>query len=439
MRKSICIISFSPIARDARVLRQIKTLSPHYNLTVIGYGSPPKEWADARTITWKLLPAPWTSPAPSANPSGSKNSSAGHGSAPSLKSRIARPLKKTPLYKPLVRLHNFLGWLYSTGLLLLGRVVPSAYEVWYAQQWGEPRALACALSAACDAYHANDWNALPIAGKSAGRNHAKLVFDAHEYAPLEYENRRNWWLVSPMIISMLKKYSRQVDVSTTVAPLIAERYHKEFDLNPVVVMNAPERIEVSPRDVNPNQISLVHHGIAAALRKPELMIETLALCDRRYSLHFMLIPSDYLPTLKALAQKRAPGRVAFHDPVPPESIVQRIAEYDMGFCLIPPTTYNYLACLPNKFFDYVAAGLAVCAGPSPEMVRLISEYGFGVVAPSFNPSEIAAELNRLTAEDISMMKFKALEARTVLNAEVEMGKLLSLYEQLFAGGRECAA
>ena len=87
----------------------------------------------------------------------------------------------------------------------------------------------------------------------------------------------------------------------------------------------------------------------------------------------------------------------------------------------------------------VAAGLAVCAGPSPEMVRLISEYGFGVVAPSFNPSEIAAELNRLTAKDISMMKFKALEARTVLNAEVEMGKLLSLYEQLFAGGRECAA
>src|SRR6202011_3239782 len=38
-RKSICLLSFSLIRRDARVLRQIEYLSKHYQVTVIGYGN----------------------------------------------------------------------------------------------------------------------------------------------------------------------------------------------------------------------------------------------------------------------------------------------------------------------------------------------------------------------------------------------------------------
>jgi hypothetical protein len=40
-RPTICIISFSPIARDARVLRQIDYLAPHYDLAVLGHGASP--------------------------------------------------------------------------------------------------------------------------------------------------------------------------------------------------------------------------------------------------------------------------------------------------------------------------------------------------------------------------------------------------------------
>src|SRR5205823_7738769 len=38
VRDRVCIISFSLIQRDARVLRQIEYLSREYDLTVIGYG-----------------------------------------------------------------------------------------------------------------------------------------------------------------------------------------------------------------------------------------------------------------------------------------------------------------------------------------------------------------------------------------------------------------
>jgi hypothetical protein len=126
----------------------------------------------------------------------------------------------------------------------------------------------------------------------------------------------------------------------------------------------------------------------------------------------------------------APGRVFFHQPVRPAEIVSRISEFDMGIFVLPFTSFSYWAALPNKFFDFIAAGLAVCIGPSPEMTQLVRQFGFGVVTRSFEPAEVADTLNRLSAADIDQMKLKALEAGDTLNADVEMAKLIALYTGL---------
>jgi glycosyltransferase involved in cell wall biosynthesis len=87
--------------------------------------------------------------------------------------------------------------------------------------------------------------------------------------------------------------------------------------------------------------------------------------------------------------------------------------------------------LPNKFFDYVMAGLAVCIGPSPSMVEMVNKYGFGCVAPSFDPKDFAKLLNGLTLEQLSRMRASSRKAAKELNAEKEMAKLFELYKKLF--------
>jgi hypothetical protein len=64
------------------------------------------------------------------------------------------------------------------------------------------------------------------------------------------------------------------------------------------------------------------------------------------------------------------------------------------------------------------------------MMRIVQEHGMGVVAGSFEATELAARLNGLQAEQIHSMKRRSLEAARIFNADAEMGKLLSLYEQL---------
>jgi hypothetical protein len=142
-----------------------------------------------------------------------------------------------------------------------------------------------------------------------------------------------------------------------------------------------------------------------------------------------------LQYLKKLADEVAPGRVFFHNPVAPTKVVERISEYDMGFYLLEPTNFNNSAALPNKFFDFIMAGLAVCIGPSPSMAELVRQYGFGCVAPTFNPSDVAYMLNQLNIDQLTAMQQAAREVARQLNANTEMGKVVELYQQLLGETR----
>jgi glycosyltransferase involved in cell wall biosynthesis len=388
MSKRICIISFSPIARDARVLRQIKYLGPRYDLTVIGFGDAHPSWDDSPTIQWR----------------------------------------------PLIRQPSSWGVRLSELALLTvaGYARPASYEHWYWRRPHHRAALEHASATPCDAYHANDWEALPVAVEAARAHGAKVVFDAHEYSPLEFEDRRTWRLLYARPISyFLRKYAPTLSASTTVAPAIAEKYCQEFGLNPAVVLNCPEKMDHQPRPVDPGCIRLIHHGMAQRGRRLDIMIEAIALADPRYHLHLMLLGDpSYIGQLQAQAGRVAPDRITFHPPVSPAEIGGCIVEFDMGVFILPPVNFNWTVALPNKLFDYINAGLATCIGPSPEMARLVREYRCGVVAPSFDPADVAAALNALRPEDIHVMKQGSVGAREVLNAQVEMGKVVDLYSKL---------
>lgn len=421
VKKSICIISFSPIYRDGRVLRQIRYLSAHYHLTVIGYGKPPSDWVNHENVKWHPLDL--------------MNLTANKTPSPEPKTLVSRQWANKLSHSWLGQLFHFIikksKPFLGHFLLGLGRCNTRLYEIWYWRNKHRSKALQYALQSECDAYHANDWEALPVAAEAAKVKHAKLVFDAHEYAPLELENRWYWKAVfKPTTTYFIKKYISQINASVTVAPLISDRYKKEFGFGATVILNAPEAEPLSINKSNFKNIRLVHHGGCIRDRKLEKLIETLVRCDRRFSLHLMLINNDpaYLNRLKRLAETQAPGRIFFHEPVPPEQIVKRISEFDVGFYLLEPNSFNNIAALPNKFFDFIVAGLAVCIGPSPSMAHLVNEYGFGCVAPSFKPHDVANTLNQLTIADLSNMRSAAQEASKKINAQNEMKKLVELYD-----------
>lgn len=417
MRRSICILSLSPIYRDARVLRQITYLVPHYDLIVIGFGHPHPAWEHDDRVKWVTLDKP--------KPLVREDTEL-----------VAAIRRNTPEFiKKIIRTYYKIKIpteYYLKGLIV--RVFPTLYERWYWRTYG--RYYPVVEANPCDAIHANDWDTLPLAVEAAKKTGARVVSDLHEYAPLQREHDWLWkWLDTGKITHMLKKYTPFIASSITVGPTIAERYKQEFGLDPTVVLNVPEYHEAStatpPADEQP--IRLIHHGGAARARKLELMIETVALCDRRFELHLMLVKNSddtYIDELQQLAEEKAPGRVFFHDPVPTERIIETISQYDMGFSLIFPSNYNNLMSLPNKFFDYIIAGLALCVGPSPDMAAMVKAHGCGCVASSFEPQDIADTLNKLTPSQIAEMQQAARAAAEKINAPNELKKVVQIYQHI---------
>jgi len=273
----------------------------------------------------------------------------------------------------------------------------------------------------------------------------------HEYGEQESDNNLVWrLLVAPAVRYFIRKYTSDpdvvIDASITVCPPIADRYRRERGLDPIIVFNAPKPVDVPAREDmrDAERIRLIHHGFAKRGRGLHHLVRALALTDQRFVLDFMLVEDNpgYIDHLRRLADQLAPGRVRFRDPVLPWEIVQCVSEYDVGLCVIEPSTYNNLMMLPNKLFEYIQGGLAVCVGPSPAMVELVQRHRVGIVTRSFEPSDLAEALNRLTWQQIGEMKKAARGAATVLNADVEMAKVVVLYQQLLdegMGQREAAA
>ena len=121
-------------------------------------------------------------------------------------------------------------------------------------------------------------------------------------------------------------------------------------------------------------------------------------------------------------------RIRVLDPVPFNQIVPTLNQYDVGLCLLEPTTFNLKHCLPNKLFEFIQARLMVAIGPSPDMADLVNLHQCGLVASTFEPEETADLLNQLTLDRIMQLKRNSDSAAKALCFETESEKLMFIID-----------
>ena len=372
--KTVLVLSFTDLATDPRVSRQIRLLATKYRVLAAGTAPPQVDGV-------KYLPIP----------------------------EVPRRL---PL-KALGALHLKLG----------------QYERYY---WADQRVQSCLQTLAdnrADVIVANDLVTLPVALTLA--RGAKVVFDSHEYAPREYEDRAQWrFFFQHYNDHICRSYLPRTDGMLTVCQRIADEYRANYGVDPKVVANAPPYHDLSPGPTGLDHIRMVHHGVTISSRKIELMIESMDFLDQRFRLDLMLIPSasQYFRGLERIAARHP--RVRIVPPVPMTELPMRLNQYDIGLFLLPPTNFNYQYALPNKFFEFIQARLAVAIGPSPEMARLVRQHDCGIVSEDFSPRALARMLNELDRERIDYFKQRSHLAARELCFEKNSGVLLDMIENL---------
>jgi len=269
---------------------------------------------------------------------------------------------------------------------------------------------------------------LPFAFRVKGN--AKVIMDAREFYPEELGHSLFWSFTErPMRVRICRKYLKQCDAVMTVSEGLAQRYEKDFGIKPFLLRSMPRYQSFSPSPVQDGRVRMVHHGVANRDRRLENMIDIMNLLDSRFELDIYLTgDASYIEDLRQLASSNPKVRIL--DPVPFDQIVSMLNGYDMGFCYLPPTTFNLEYSLPNKFFEFIQGRLAVLIGPSPNMVPLVRDYHCGFITPSFDTKETAGFLNGLTVPAIAAAKNASHEAARILCYENESGELMETIYRL---------
>lgn len=288
-----------------------------------------------------------------------------------------------------------------------------------------------------DAIVVHDLVLLPRAFSVARTGKTKVLFDAREYYPREFESEAWWrWFVRPFNRFLCERYLRRCDRIITVSQGIADEYRKEYGVHADVVMSFTSYADLQPQPPQTDAVRIIYHGQASPDRQIDRMVRMMDHLDERFSLDLMLVsPSrahrSYFRTIEQMAQGKP--RVRIIPPIPMKNIVESTNKYDVGLFICPPTTFNLKFALPNKFFEFIQARLVVAIGPSVEMQRIVGEYDCGVVAESFEPRALADVLGKLDGAEIARYKNNSHRAAQDLNAGKNAARIQMMVKEMIHG------
>lgn len=377
-RPRILCISLTPINGDARVLRQIGVLAQFGDVTTVGFGAKPEQATEHIEVPAGLKTLPQT-----------------------------------------------VAGVAALGLRLLRYSELSAPAIRFAAEALRERKF--------DLVVANDARVLALAHTIA--DGAPVWADLHEWAPEERSHILSWrLLVAPLMVHLCAKYLPRSAAVTTVCDSIAGLYTERFGVETQVMRNSGPWQDLAPTPVDPNAIRLVHSGAAVHGRSIETMIDVVARLDDRYTLDLFLVPGGdggrYLDSL--IERAAGNSRIRFRAPVAPAAIPETLNSFDVGVFWIPPTHTNARFALPNKFFDYVQARLAIAVGPSIEMASLVERHELGAVSAGFEVEQCLASIMSLDAAAISAAKSAADRASRELSFETDERTAQSIIQSLLA-------
>jgi glycosyltransferase involved in cell wall biosynthesis len=251
-----------------------------------------------------------------------------------------------------------------------------------------------------------------------------------------YHGRTWGWIVSAIERAIVPRCAAVITVSDGIATRLRDRYG--LSSTPTVVRNVSAlqvkgngglRTKLGP---GPEVPLVLHQGAPAPDRGCEALLCAAASMDGVHIVFLGDPEPGYHELLSAMVRdKGVTDRVTLLPSVPLDELLAYTAEADVGVTLLQDTCENHRLALPNKLFEYIAAGLPVVASDLPEMNRLIESYGIGWCVEPDRPQALAVTLSHAIAHrgDPGLRR-NLVRAATELTWSREQVRLTDLYAEL---------
>jgi glycosyltransferase involved in cell wall biosynthesis len=302
---------------------------------------------------------------------------------------------------------------------------PLFYAEWYAQAVRAGSAVSPTL------VHSNGLFDLPAAVMLKRRFGCPLVYDAHEFET----ERHGFSPAQKMLARVAERFLiRWADEVIVVGDSIADWYRAAYKREISVVRNKPKTVTASSGKVAPlrerlgitgGQLFLCHGALQSGRSIPALIDAFSRLSPDRH-----LVFAGYGPFVGLIQQAASThSNIHYLSAVPPNEVVEMAASADVGLSVYEDSCLSYYYCVPNKLFEYEAAGLPIVVSDFPEMSREIDKWGNGWrVKP--RADDVATLIGGLTPDEIALKGARSKEAAVFATWETEEKALLDAYRRI---------
>lgn len=190
-----------------------------------------------------------------------------------------------------------------------------------------------------------------------------------------------------------------------------------------------------PEGVNPSDLMAIFtgtHGIANGLDAVLDVADVLKKRSRN-DIKLVLVGEGKLKAeLMVRAKKLELENVIFHPPVNKANLANLMAAADIGMQILANIPAFYFGTSPNKFFDYIAAGLPVLNNYSGWLAEMIVDNNCGYTVPPQNPDLFADALIH-AADNKDELKAMGLNAKNLAVREFDRNKLSAQFVDWLEG------
>ena len=303
------------------------------------------------------------------------------------------------------------------------------------------------------AFHAHDLNTAYIGLAAARLTGSHLVCDFHEW----FSENASYDLTTKSYVphsahtkSIMQWLEREAlsnsSAVVTVCQSIAEALSSELGngRHVAVVRNIPS-FGATPTTaylplkqqiaVSDERFVLIYQGGVGPSRNLEPVIKALAMANRCTLVVRGPSLSAFEGQYRQIAERSAVAdRLVLLPPVPSRDVVAAARGADAGIYTVKGVGRNFILALPNKVFEYLAAGLPVLVPNYPEVAKLVRDHNVGLAFDPDDPVSIAGAINRLIDEQDLFRELQANVPRALLDldADREWQKVSEIYERLWS-------
>lgn len=285
-------------------------------------------------------------------------------------------------------------------------------------------------------YHFHDPELL-FTGFALKMSGKKVVYDVHEDVPKSLLGRE--WLPRWMLRILAFTFKLFEDLFScsfsgivAATPAIAERFKKR-NSNTVIIQNLPEiksvsqteNIDFATRD------GICYTGAISKIRGIIPLLDALSYCRPQLKLH---LAGSFIDANTEREVKEHPNfhKVVFYGQLKRAELQNIYRQSFAGLVTFLPLP-NHIEAQPNKFFEYMAAGLPLIVSDFPMWKSIVEENEIGLCINPQSPKVIAAAINKLDNNRKLAENMGTKGAALVLekyNWEQEKLKLFNFYDSI---------